>query len=114
MQSPATRNGLVARLPDDPWALSLAQRAQLAEAMRGEQATWLPRIRAFVEPPEPDAHFPAFLLALPRFVALARRIAAARARRDLDVGTLDELQRFVDLYRRWLSESEVRHPANVR
>ena len=87
---------------DDPWALTVEQRQLLSEAKAEEQGRTLKGLRRLVEPPLPNEDFPAFLLTTERFAGLRARIGAARRRRDLDVGTADELQRFVDCYWSWL------------
>jgi hypothetical protein len=90
-------------IDDDPWSLTLEQRRALRCAMAQEQRVWLPRLARMVEPPAPDEGFPAFLLELPRFLALRDAIGTAARRRDLDTATADELQRFVDCYRDYLT-----------
>jgi len=110
MAMPTTRgtllcagDDLVARLTDDPWSLAPAERAALAARHARDQAEWLPRLRRLVEPPVPTEDFPAFLLALPPFARLAAAVGGATRAVELDVGTADELQRFVDCYRVWLT-----------
>jgi hypothetical protein len=94
---------LVARLADDPWSLPATDRERLRRRHETAQRRWLDRLRRLVEPPAPDEGFPAFLLDLPPFARLARDIGEARGLGDLDVGTADELQRFVDRYRDYLT-----------
>ncbi len=91
---------------DDPWALTVEQRQLLSEAKAEEQGAALRRLRRLVEPPLPNEDFPAFLLATARFAGLRAQIGEARLRRDLDVGTADELQRFVDCYWSWLRTTD--------
>ena len=93
---------LVARMGDDPWVLNPNQRQQLRHRYAGLQQDWLPRLQRLVEPPLPLESFPAFLLELPPFARLRRAIGDANTIVDLDVGTADELQRFVDRYRSYL------------
>jgi hypothetical protein len=88
---------------DDPWSLAPDQRRELGRRLAQQQRTWLPRLATLVEPPAPDDGFPAFLLGLPRFAALREAVSAAASRRDLDTATADELQRFVDCYRDYLT-----------
>ena len=86
-------------LEQDPWTLAPQARQQLRDELTESQVHWLPRLRALVEPPAPDDVFPAFLLDTAPFARLREAVGAARCRGDLDTGTADELQRFVDLYR---------------
>lgn len=82
-------------------------------ACREEQACWLPLLSRWVEPPSPMPDFPAFLLALPGFAPLRAALQDAElagAGAELDTGTRDELQRFVDAYRQWLTECEADGP----
>jgi len=104
MPHPESSEVLIRRFTEDPFALASSERLALFRALQEDQRRWLPRVRALVEPPAPDATFPAFLLALPPFAALAGAVCpeAGRTRRDLGTGVLDELQRFVDHYREWL------------
>ena len=97
-----TKEALIARICDDPFSLPNESRMQIFAAMREEQHRWLGRITRLVEPPVPDSTFPAFLLATPRYARLARELGAGSCRTEVGVGPLDELQRFVDLYRGWL------------
>ena len=94
---------LITRLAHDPWSLLPAERLALRARHEGAQRRWLPRLRRLVEPPLPQDSFPAFLLELPPFARLGHEVAAAADARPLDVGTADELQRFVDRYRDWLA-----------
>lgn len=88
---------------DDPWALPVPLREQWLMQQRPAQRHWLPRLRRLVEPPAPADDFPAFLLEAPAFAQLKARIGDASSRAELDTGTLDELQHFVDRYRLYLS-----------
>jgi len=97
-----TPTNLVAAI-DDPWALSLPEREHWLADQAAAQRHWLPRLRRLVEPPYPGEDFPAFLLATAAFASLRARIGDAAARAELDTGTLDELQHFVDRYRLYLS-----------
>ena len=90
----------------DPGSLGRAERHALAAAAGPEQAAWLPRLNALVEPPILSESFPAFLLATPMFEDLRAAVADARHRRDLDTATADELQYFVDRYRTWLLQTD--------
>ncbi len=109
--SSSNRSGLLgvpsaslrARVEQDPWALSLAERRDLARGFATAQTHWLPRLQTLVEPPLPRADFPAYLLALDAFARLRDAIGDARTRGDLDTGTADELQRFVDHYHHYAS-----------
>jgi hypothetical protein len=98
---------LLARLGDDPWSLTPSERSELAASHWQAQQRWLPKLRRLVEPPAPDDAFPAFLLDLPPHRRLGAEIAAAATPADLDVGTADELQRFVDRYRDYLVGDDV-------
>jgi hypothetical protein len=93
---------VMSRLAHDPWALSPTERGELARAQTAAQLHWLPRLRQLVEPPLPADTFPAFLLETPPFARLRRAIGESRQLTELDVGTADELQRFVDCYRDYL------------
>jgi hypothetical protein len=88
---------------DDPWSLSLPERRHWLTQQTAAQRHWLPRLRRLVEPPAPGEDFPAFLLATPAFAALRGRVGDAVSRAELDTGTLDELQHFVDRYRLYLT-----------
>ncbi len=94
---------LVARLGDDPWSLPMCDRRRLCDQHATTQQAWLPRLGRLVEPPAPGDSFPAFLLELPPFARLKRAIGDANQAIDLDVGTADELQHFVDRYRDYLA-----------
>ncbi|MEZ5965988.1 MAG: hypothetical protein R3F56_19285 [Planctomycetota bacterium] len=93
------------RLTDDPWSLTPAERQDLRQRHEADQRQWLPRVRGLVEPPAPRDSFPAFLLAIAPFAHIGRAIGAARDPGELDVGTADELQRFVDRYRAYLADT---------
>lgn len=95
----AVEDDLVAKMGDDPWSLDQQDRQHLRARCQDAQRDWLPRLQRLVEPPLPLDSFPAFLLELPPFARLRRAIGSARHIADLDVGTADELQRFVDRYR---------------
>ena len=98
---------LLIELDNDPWDLPLPQRDRVARASDRAQREWLPRVTALVEPPAPTDDFPAFLLELPRFRELKNEIlghSSAGAGPALPIGVADQLQRFVDLYRHWLTE----------
>ncbi len=97
---------LAARLHEDPWALTLLERGQLAQSRTRSQALWLPRLRQLVEPPAPDRQFPAFLLDLAPFTRLRDDLGSAQHQTELDTGVADEVQRFVDHYRTWLTALE--------
>ena len=103
MDSSKTVGCLIAKLTDDPWSLSDQERDELLRAMPKAQREWLGRIGSLVEPPTPDAYFPAFLLALPPFARLAEKLLGPRP----DTGARDELQRFVDRYRDWLGHDRL-------
>lgn len=94
---------LLAHFADDPWALSLAERRELAHAANTSQERWLKRLRQLVEPPLPEGDFPAFLLDLPPFSRLHREVGDARRPGELATAVADELQRFADHYRDYLS-----------
>ena len=94
---------LLAHVADDPWALSLAERRELARSVASSQERWLRRLRQLVEPPLPDGDFPAFLLDLPPFSRLRREVGDARRPGELTTAAADELQRFADHYRAYLS-----------
>lgn len=93
---------LIERCAADPWTLTIAERRALARAGAPAQAQWLPRLQNLVEPPLPTADFPAFLLEVAPFTRLRDAIGDAQVGIDLDTGTADELQRFVDHYRDYL------------
>ena len=97
----AIRN-LVRRCSHDPWSLTTAERAELADAFREEQRRWLPRLDALSEPPKLDRDFPAFLLALPAFDDLRSALADADVPWALSTAAADLLQHFVDRYRTYL------------
>ena len=99
---------LIQQFCRDPFALTSDERLTLHRELHPEQRRWLPKLRAFVEPPTPDATFPAFLLALPTFAHLANAIGAGQSKAQVGTGILDELQRFADHYRGWL-EGDARH-----
>lgn len=86
----------------DPRSLPLAQRQALLQTHTAAQRSWLDRLRRLAEPPAPGDDFPAFLLALPPFSALAQRLSGAACRADLGTATADELDHFVRAYRDYL------------
>jgi|RhiMethySRZTD1v2_1073278.scaffolds.fasta_scaffold2871585_2 hypothetical protein len=94
------------RLLLDPWSLTHPERRRLLERNERAQASWLGTLSRLVEPPIPDAQFPAFLLETPPFARLRAAIGNARAAHQLDTATADELQRFVDRYRGYLRSQE--------
>lgn len=91
-----------AKLLDDPWSLTQAERRHLLAARAASQEVWMRVLPALVEPPAPAGGFPAFLLDTQPFARLRQAIGAARTRSELDTATADELQRFVDCYRGYL------------
>jgi hypothetical protein len=91
------------RLLLDPWSLTPNERLRLLQRHERAQTTWLGTLSRLVEPPIPDARFPAFLLETPPFARLRAAIGGARALHQLDTATADELQRFVDRYRWYLT-----------
>lgn len=97
---------LIQMLHDDPWSLNLEQRQAVAQGLADSHGEWLDRLATLVEPPAPNASFPAFLLGTGRYASLAAAIGTATHRRELDVSTADELQRFVDLYRDYMTRPE--------
>lgn len=99
---------LMDRVLDDPWSLDLEDRLAFVRSMASAQKTWLERLPALVEPPTPTENFPACLLATERYETLRAAVGDARCRTDLDTGTADELQRFVDHFRGWLDFALVR------
>jgi hypothetical protein len=98
------------KLADDPWSLERDQRLELEAALAGSQAHWQPRLAALLEPPRLAPTFPAFLLATTPFRHLADGIGQARRPGELDTGTADQLQRFVDRYRDYLLETDAAAP----
>jgi len=101
----AADTDVIARLADDPWSVTRVERRALRARHEASQRRWLARLRDLVEPPAPADSFPAFLLDLPPFHRLGRSVGDARAMAALDVGTADELQRFVDRYRTYLDDA---------
>lgn len=95
---------LLDRIQDDPWSLTLSERNSVAVRMPEQQAQWLRLLPNLVEPPTPAPDFPAFLLETERFAALRRAIEGKLTHSELDTATADELQRFVDLYRNYLTD----------
>ncbi|MGC3970437.1 MAG: hypothetical protein QM775_24810 [Pirellulales bacterium] len=90
----------------DPRAIGLAERHQVLARMSRDQAWWLDRLQALTEAPPLPRDFPAFLLATPPFAELAKRLAPASARRQLDAATADELDWFVKAFRDYLRTSD--------
>ncbi|MCA8967121.1 MAG: hypothetical protein H6838_06645 [Planctomycetes bacterium] len=86
----------------DPRVLPLAERRDLATLHAVEQAEWLDRLSRLAEPAVTDPDFPAFLLALPPFADLGRRIGAAQRRIDLSTEIADELDWFVRAFADYL------------
>jgi hypothetical protein len=97
------RSPLQIKLIDDPWSLTHQERLDLRATFAEAQVAWLRQIADLVEPPAIDDAFPAFLLATAPFAHLAHAIGDARNPTDLDTGTADALQRFVDRYRSFLT-----------
>jgi hypothetical protein len=97
------RSALQIKLIDDPWSLTHQERLDLRATLAAAQVAWLRRIEDLVEPPAIDDAFPAFLLATAPFAHLGHAIGDARSPTDLDTGTADALQRFVDRYRSFLT-----------
>ena len=95
-------------LSNDPWSIEPAARVALLEQHRDSQQVWLPILTKLVEPPPLDADFPAFLLDTPHFAELRSAIGNARSQLELDTGTADKLQRFVDCYRSYLHADAAR------
>lgn len=90
----------------DPRSLSLADRRRVLGRMQRDQSFWLDRLQALAEAPKPERDFPAFLLAMPPFRELARRLVAATRRAELDAATADELDWFVAAFRNYLRTSD--------
>jgi hypothetical protein len=88
--------------PTDVRTLDLAQRRALRQRMDRAQRAWLGRLRQLVEPPAPDADFPAFLLETPPFSGLKAAIGPAGSAADLPAPVADQLQRFVDAFAGYL------------
>lgn len=101
------------KLQDDPWSLTHRERRDVATALGRQQAFFNARIRELTEPPAIDDEFPGFLLESPRFAELAAQIRGAARREDLDTGSADELQRFVDHYRNYMVKSEAEKEREV-
>jgi hypothetical protein len=89
----------------DPRAIDLADRHRVLARMDREQTWWLARLQALTESPAPEHDFPAFLLATPPFADLAKKLAPATSRRQLDAATADELDWFVRAFRDYLRTS---------
>jgi len=109
-------NELLRRASEDPWSLDLADRRHLAAHLHHAQEAWLPMLKELAEPPELDDRFPAFLLETAAFAEL--RAAIAGQNQDpsepprLDTATADTLQRFVDLFRRYLAQVDQKSRVN--
>ena len=93
---------LILRCGYDPSSLTRNERRQLAAAMQAEQDAWLARLSHLTEPPSLETDFPAFLICTPAFDDLRDAIGGATEPSQLDTGTADELQHFVDRYRHFL------------
>ncbi len=107
---------LLRRAGEDPWSLDLDDRLRLASDLSSAQEEWLPMLRELVEPPAPDHHFPAFLLATPAFDSLRQLLMAQRDAPQgtvPDTGTVDTVQRFVDHYRPYLEHAQDRSKVQV-
>ncbi|MBL8734622.1 MAG: hypothetical protein JNN13_19760 [Planctomycetes bacterium] len=90
----------------DPRAPSLAERRQLGRRHQRDQEHWQHKLHQLCEPPQPDADFPAFLLATAPFADLAHRIAGASSRAELPPATADELDWFVRAFRDYLRHTD--------
>lgn len=86
----------------DPRAIRLAHRNQMRSSLQRENDWWLNRLMGLCESPKPEADFPAYLLATPPFRDLARKLAAATRRKDLELAAADELDWFVRAFRDYL------------
>jgi hypothetical protein len=86
----------------DPRAIELAKRRAMRASMQRENDWWLDRLQRLGESPRPEADFPAYLLATPPFRDLARKLAAATRRAELDVAAADELDWFLRAFRDYL------------
>ena len=86
----------------DPRAIRLAHRRMMRSSLQRENDWWLDRLQRLCESPQPDADFPAYLLATPPFRELAAKLAVATRRRDLAVAAADELDWFVRAFRDYL------------
>ncbi len=104
-QPAATPRLLASRLADDPWALTHSERLELRASLGAAQVRWLTRLGNLIDPPAIDDSFPAYLLGTPPFSLIGQSIGEARNRHELDTGTADEVQRFVDHYRSYQAES---------
>ena len=92
------------KLAFDPWSIPVEQRQKLMTEQATAQTRWLAVLTDLVEPPAPGPDFPAFLLDSPAFDRLRNAIHGASSTHDLDTATADELQRFVDCYRGYLTD----------
>lgn len=101
------------KLQDDPWTLTYRERQEVARAFGCQQAFCNARLRELTEPPAIDDEFPGFLLESPRFAELAALVRGSARPGDLDTGSADALQRFVDHYRNYMVESEAAKPRGV-
>ena len=86
----------------DPRAIGLPERRAALRAMQRDQAWWLDRVQRLAEPPQPEADFPAFLLATPPFRDLAHKLSTATQRQQLPAATADELDWFLRAFRDYL------------
>jgi hypothetical protein len=90
----------------DPRAIPLAERRDLATLHAKEQRDWLGRLAALAEPPVQDERFPAFLLGIPPFADLGRRVGTAQHRHELSTEVADELDWFVRAFADYLKTAE--------
>lgn len=90
----------------DPRAIPLAERRDLATLHAKEQRDWLGRLAALAEPPVQDERFPAFLLGIPPFADLGRRVGTAQHRHELSTEVADELDWFVRAFANYLKTAE--------
>lgn len=104
MAIPETRElllaGLYPLLDDDPFALTRAERHELAASMRVEQAAWHGMLRRAAEGTI-AADFPAFLLATPAFASVAASIRRL-ARHRPQARDRGRMERFLANYASWL------------
>lgn len=91
--------------PNDPRALSLAERRAFWHDPQMQQQQWLEQLRRLAEPAIAD-DFPAFLLSTPAFANLAVQLRAATGRADLSLAALDPLDHFIDAYRDYLRSAD--------
>lgn len=91
--------------PNDPRALSMAERRAFWHNPQMQQQQWLGQLRRLAEPAIDD-DFPAFLLATAPFAQLAGQLRGASHRSDLSLGVLDPLDHFIDAYRDYLRSAD--------